>query len=291
MLPKPPEDDYDSAEDGDYVPPKEPDSDDSEDGEALLEEPVKEATTEESLEQKKKREALWASFQASATSSNGDGGSALSPITKEKRMIKVEKRYRFAGKEIVEVVEVAEDSPDAKKWPQWNVHGQPEDTQVEKAQPASASLDSKPSNLPSTNTPPIPPTSLSSQSTPPEPSTAREINSGLASTSASASAHSSPPTATTGTPAPKRPGPRKPRTSLPSLPSSGNKAKKLTTLDKSAMDWRAHVSTQPSTVADELVQNQRGGGYLEKVEFLDRVEERKESVLEEGRGKRRKLGG
>lgn len=88
----------------------------------------------------------------------------------------------------------------------------------------------------------------------------------------------------------KRPGPRKPKTSLAALPSS-HKAKKLTTLDKSAMDWSAHVTTQTDpTVRDELEANRRGGGYLEKVEFLKRVEERKEDAMEAIKSnKRRRL--
>jgi hypothetical protein len=66
--------------------------------------------------------------------------------------------------------------------------------------------------------------------------------------------------------------------------------KKLTTLDKSAMDWRAHVdSAQPSSgLKDELDANRRGGGYLEKVEFLQRVEQRKEDTLEASRATKRR---
>jgi hypothetical protein len=88
----------------------------------------------------------------------------------------------------------------------------------------------------------------------------------------------------------KRPGPRKPKTSLAALPSS-QKAKKLTTLDKSAMDWSAHINTQQdSAIKDELEANRRGGGYLEKVEFLKRVDERKEDAIEASKSnKRRRL--
>lgn len=89
---------------------------------------------------------------------------------------------------------------------------------------------------------------------------------------------------------PKRPGPRKPKIVLPPLPQAGSssqKPKKLTTLDKSAMDWRDHVNT--SQDADQLDVNRKGGGYLDKVDFLQRVEERKESVLDANKsGKRRR---
>lgn len=100
----------------------------------------------------------------------------------------------------------------------------------------------------------------------------------------------------TSAPAPlksvKKPGPRKPKTTLAPLPGA-QKAKKLTTLDKSAMDWRSHVdSAQQSSsgIKDELDANRRGGGYLEKVEFLQRVEQRKEEALEANKATKRRRG-
>lgn len=89
----------------------------------------------------------------------------------------------------------------------------------------------------------------------------------------------------------KRPGPRKPKISLAAVPTSKPKAKKITTLDKSAMDWRAHVNTQADpTVKDELEANRRAGGYLERVEFLDRVDLRKQEVMEANKGGKRRRG-
>ena len=88
----------------------------------------------------------------------------------------------------------------------------------------------------------------------------------------------------------KRPGPRKSKITLASLP--GPKAKKLTTLDKSAMDWRAHIQAEEesgSSLKDDLEANRRAGGYLEKVGFLKRVEERREENLDAIKSKRRKL--
>jgi Bucentaur or craniofacial development len=56
------------------------------------------------------------------------------------------------------------------------------------------------------------------------------------------------------------------------------------------MDWNAHVNTQQdAAIKDELEANRRGGGYLEKVEFLKRVEERKDDALEASKSKRRRL--
>jgi Bucentaur or craniofacial development len=55
------------------------------------------------------------------------------------------------------------------------------------------------------------------------------------------------------------------------------------------MDWRAHIESQ-SGVKDELEANRRGGGYLEKMDFLHRVEERREDVFEASKSsKRRRL--
>lgn len=86
----------------------------------------------------------------------------------------------------------------------------------------------------------------------------------------------------------RRPGPRKPKTTLSAPPP---KAKKLSTLDKSAMDWNKHINAQTELEArNELEVNRRGGGYLEKMEFLKRVDERKEDVIEANKPtKRRKL--
>lgn len=166
-------------------------------------------------------------------------------------MVKIEKRYLFAGKEVLEVVEVADNSPDAKKWPLWKPPEQ-EDTDVSSA----------------TSITPVRPISTLSGS----------------------NSSSSQPPSEPRLPPGKRPGPRKPKTSLPALPSS-QKAKKLTTLDKSAMDWSAHINAQQdSMIKDELEANRRGGGYLEKVEFLKRVDERKEDAIDAHKSnKRRRL--
>jgi len=57
------------------------------------------------------------------------------------------------------------------------------------------------------------------------------------------------------------------------------------------MDWQTHVQAeQHSGLKDELEANRKAGGYLEKVQFLKRVEERKDGTLESLKStKRRKL--
>lgn len=150
-----------------------------------------------------------------------------------------------------EVVETDVDSPDAKKWPLWRAPGE---------------VDASP--LVST------PSTEASPSTLVSPDTAVAV----------ANMSIKHP--------PKRPGPRKPKVTLAALPaSSSTKAKKLSTLDKSAMDWRSHIqATEASGLKDELEANRRSGGYLEKVEFLKRVDERKDNVIETSKSsKRRRL--
>ena len=135
-----------------------------------------------------------------------------------------------------EVVEVPEDSEDAKKWPLWSESGAPNQNTTDILNLASSSSNS---------------TTQGSKF--------------------------------------KARGPRKPKILLPSLPtSSRHKAKTLTTLDKSSMDWKAHLNSDGATTKDELEANRRSEGYLGKIEFLQRVSERKDSILEETQAKKRR---
>ena len=160
-----------------------------------------------------------------------------------------------------EVVEVLEDSPEAKKWPLWK-------------EPLTELSNEAPSEI-SIPAPSIPVTASSN----PSSSSTQTPNSAISTTT---SASAKPPV--------RKPGPRKPKTSLAPLPGP-SKTKKLSTLDKSAMDWQTHVhSEQHSGLKDELEANRKAGGYLEKVQFLKRVEERKDGTLESLKStKRRKL--
>ena len=166
-----------------------------------------------------------------------------------------------------------EDSADAKKWPLYT--GIKEDTVTAASSQSSINPDLTLSQ--SSPSPAAEPARGPSEST---------LES-LAGTSAAATSGSS--TASVNKHPTKRPGPRKSRTTLGPIPGPA-KAKKLTTLDKSAMDWKKHLEDAGSSVTDELEANRRGGGYLEKVEFLKRVEERKEETLDALKSnKRRKL--
>ncbi|KAG9218176.1 hypothetical protein CCMSSC00406_0008115 [Pleurotus cornucopiae] len=214
--------DSDSENDGDYVPPVEKDSSSSDkdkDGGHCDEDKstprLVPPTAEDAEAQKAAKHALWASFQAAVASE--PPSQAHTATTKAK--VTIEKRYRFAGEDVIDVVEVEEDCEDAKRWPR-------------------ACKTSSPSASASTNSTPRPPA--------------------------------------------KRPGPRRPKVTLAPLP--WRKAKKLSTLEKSAMDWRAHVAAEAgSGLQEELDVNRKGGGYLEKVDFLGRVDGRKDGILEASR--------
>ncbi|KAF9069501.1 bucentaur or craniofacial development-domain-containing protein [Rhodocollybia butyracea] len=75
---------------------------------------------------------------------------------------------------------------------------------------------------------------------------------------------------------------------IPGSSRAGGAPTKLTTLAKSAIDWRVHVDNDLTKDELEANRKQGGGGYLEKVKFLDRVSERRENILNASKsGKRR----
>lgn len=164
-----------------------------------------------------------------------------------------------------EVVEVLEDSEDAKKWPLWRPN-------VKAGTQTDAGL---PNPIPAVDEASAPVISDLSAETTREAPTPTSQNT----------------TATNGLSKRPRPGPRKPKTALPELSSAVGKKKTLTTIEKSAMDWKAHVAAE-GDVQDELARNRRagGGGYLEKVQFMERVGSRREEIFEREKGsKRRKV--
>lgn len=173
-----------------------------------------------------------------------------------------------------EVVEVPEDSAEATKWPIWKETVEEASSAVVQDRMGSSSLLS---TEPVAN-PGVKDDTTSVGSTHRSSPTAETLSSNTS--------------AVTDKPAPKRPGPRKSKITLASLPGP-SKAKKMTTLEKSAMDWKKHVHSaeeSSASIKDELEANRRAGGYLEKVDFLKRVEERKEEALESLKSnKRRKL--
>lgn len=153
--------------------------------------------------------------------------------------------------------EVPEDSDDAKKWPRW-IGDSPAQSGLSPTVTTSNNLTNNDLSHPS------------------NPSSPSDPSSSL--------------TAPSFTPQARlKPGPRKSKVNLSALlASSSQKPKKLSTLEKSALDWNTHVSSGDANAQAALAANRKGGGYLEKVEFLQRVEERKGDVVEATKGKRRR---
>ncbi|KAK7047920.1 hypothetical protein VNI00_006248 [Paramarasmius palmivorus] len=241
----------DSEDDADYIPPPDKhdhsESDDDSDDEPSSKRPrIAEQTTTPTETEEEKKEARDKTWKAFTTSVAQDKEKEKET---EVKMVKIERRHLFAGEEVVEIVEVPEDSAEAKKWP---IVSTTSDTAPSLASPSAST----------------PPPSLTTTTT---------------SVSTTASTTALDPSSN---PKPKpKPGPRKPKTLLSAPTASVNKPKKITMLQKSAMDWSAATSEDK----DELEANRRGGaGYLDKVEFLERVNERKDAVLEAGKGKRRR---
>ena len=162
-----------------------------------------------------------------------------------------------------EIIDVPEDSADAKKWPLWK----PPEGQNEAGVPYKSDSGT---STPATEDPPP----------------AAAVASASVTSSSSVSPAQAQPLTT------KRPIRRKPKLQLAELPSTGSqKGKKLTTLEKSALDWKAHVGTSGEPeLASELEANRRGGGYLEKIEFLQRVGDRKGQAFEANKDHKRRRG-
>ncbi|KJA18755.1 hypothetical protein HYPSUDRAFT_44918 [Hypholoma sublateritium FD-334 SS-4] len=258
------EDVSDSEDDEDYTPLEGKESEDSaseaenhDDFSTATEKPVDEA------ERKRERDALWSTFQESVRQPEA----RTEQQTQPPKMVKIERKYLFAGKEVLEVVDVPEDSQDAKKWPLWIDHEKHGPTDLPFSSPEDA-----------TDTAVFEKTHEG-----------RSMQKLCVDTTRSTSDPVPPPVPKLQM---RRAGPRKSKITLAPLPGS-TKAKKMTTLDKSAMDWKSHLQTETvagSSVADELTANRKSGGYLEKVEFLKRVGERKDETLESLKSsKRRRL--
>ncbi|RXW23520.1 hypothetical protein EST38_g2356 [Candolleomyces aberdarensis] len=250
---RPIEEDSDSENDEDYVPGKDDGGSSSGSEHSVNEGEPTETERKEEVKEKKDFNKVWETFQASVASQPTTNNEV-----KKEKLVKVVKKYRFAGEEHEEIIEVPETSEDANRWPQC----------VDTPSSSSTPVVIPPSERTSTST------SAAASLPPANPSTSSSLQPNL-----------KPPQR-------KPPGPRKPKTTLPTLPTSysTNKAKKITTLEKSTMDWTAHV--QGSGQGSELEMNKKSGGsYLEKVEFLNRVDERKEELLDNAGSsmKRRKL--
>ncbi|WWC87537.1 uncharacterized protein L201_002427 [Kwoniella dendrophila CBS 6074] len=186
---------------------------------------------------------------------------------KEVEMIDIQRARRFAGETIYETVKIRKDDPEAIAY--LAKQSEPEGQGEKQSVSMEGELSSNVSGIPVKEGDSTVPLSSSNQST--------KIN--------STSPIIPPPNPITSiTPRPKGPPiRRKPRQSLESMSAALDKGKKMTTLEKSQMDWKSHT-TQTKGLQDELSSNRKNGsGYLDKKDFLDRVGERRSNTFDSNR--------
>ncbi|KAI8063653.1 bucentaur or craniofacial development-domain-containing protein [Gilbertella persicaria] len=83
---------------------------------------------------------------------------------------------------------------------------------------------------------------------------------------------------------PKKSTPKRPKSNLSSLVSKYNiKEPKMNTLEKSKLDWQGFVDKEG--IRDELKYKNKDG-YMEKVAFLQRVDDRRLDQLKQGQKKK-----
>ncbi|QRV82100.1 bucentaur or craniofacial development protein [Ceratobasidium sp. AG-Ba] len=242
-------------EDEDYVPDEhESDSDEDtkrESKKQRVEEP--ESAPVNPVMDDTARNSLWESFLESATTS-ASVSSQVTPAPEPKKIV-IERRHRFAGEDVTEKVQVAEDSAKALEWKKKETSSTPAQTSSPIKSPLAATpVSSEPSTRASSSC----------------PSLVDPVKQGAKQAAVKPKAVA------------------KPRKSLSSLAAAA-KPKKLTTLEKSKLDWQAHLAAATPEERDELERNRQAGGagYLEKVDFLARVGERRENAFEDSKRKRR----
>ncbi|KAG8983558.1 hypothetical protein FRB90_005906 [Tulasnella sp. 427] len=250
---------YDGSEDDDYYVPQQENGSDCEASEgarrskkARLSGPMQnEQPPTKSAEQiKAERDALWAEFQASVSSSSIENSRGNKPKT-----VKVRVAHEFAGEEVIEIKEVQEGSAEATKWPM--VVEDKGDDQAGGSTPCT----STPADTGASAA--LFPGAGPSVSVLPE---ARSIN------------DAPPLKKPTPTSATRRPG--RPKGSSLAALVAATKPKKISTLEKSRLDWDAHLASTPSKEeVDELERDRKdGAGYLDRMDYLKRVDERKEAA-------------
>ncbi|BGP02462.1 SWR1-complex protein 5 [Rhodotorula toruloides] len=190
----------------------------------------------------------------------------------EEELVKIVVEYEFAGEKVAQEKMVPRSSAEAQAYFARNPSASSSTSTSQPSGSASAPSDPTSSSLDALFGP-----DTSTSATPDAPS---------------ASASPAP------VPAPSKPAP--PAGGAPKRKKAGGlagvaaslgvgKPAKLNTLEKSKLDWNSFVSTQ--TGLEDTLAHARKDGYLEKRDFLDRVDARKEEGWEKARGEARRRGG
>ncbi|GAA6064260.1 hypothetical protein JCM10212_002587 [Sporobolomyces blumeae] len=208
-------------------------------------------------------------------------------------LVEIEVTYEFAGEKISQSKRVPRTSREAQAYFALHPpHPHPRGSTFES--PQSGSSGTNPSVPRSTA-----PSSIDALFGPEaDPVASKEPDSSTSTTTTTATATTAMTTTTApraeATDADRPPPPRKrkaPGGGLGALASSlgvgpGAKPPKLNTLEKSKLDWDSYVSKE--TGLSDTLSHARKDGYLEKRDFLDRVERRKEEGYEAGKKKARR---
>ncbi|BGP16697.1 hypothetical protein JCM10213_009113 [Rhodosporidiobolus nylandii] len=289
LLPSEDEDDEDFRLSADEASGSGSDSDsDDEDGKrrAKKRAKVEEAPAEPAMT-KSAIDDLWASFNddsadpygasssstsaaapAAGSSAAGVGAAAGKGKKQEDEMVKIEIEYEYAGEKIAQEKLVPRSSIEAQAW----LARYPKASSTSTGKPAapapaapSTSINTAPSSLDALFGP--------SSAEPAHPAPATTGPSGEAT-------KAGPPPKLGGAPKRKAGG----GLAAAAAKLGVGKPAKLNTLEKSKMDWNKHVATTGDS--DDLA-NARKDGYLEKKDFLDRVEVSREEGWERLKAGRR----
>ncbi|GAA6043487.1 hypothetical protein JCM8097_000738 [Rhodosporidiobolus ruineniae] len=296
LLPSDDEDDQDFNPD-DVESASDDDSDDDDQHHSKrtkVEQPVEPAMSKSAIDD------LWASFNddstdpysatggasAAGAGSSATGGAAGKGKAKEDDKVLIENEYEYVGEKITQERLVLRSSAEAQAW----LARYPKATATSTGKPAAA-----PAPSASTSTASAAAASASAPAASAATSSSLDALFGPSSGS-SASPAPTPVASSSSAPAPApQPGPpklggapkRKAGGGLAAAAAKlgvGKKPAKLNTLEKSKLDWNNHVTTTGDS--DDLATARRNG-FLEKKDFLDRVEGKREEEWERLKAGRR----
>ncbi|WWD16774.1 hypothetical protein CI109_101206 [Kwoniella shandongensis] len=239
-------------------------SEDDDDGEVQRKKAKLEQERDEVEERRRKAREEYEKLKAEMAGESSSTTAAGATKEVEVEKVEIKRARRFAGETIYETAKLPASDPEVVAYLARQVESST--TKADESDPSTTNIVGAISEA----------TPMTSAMVSNDPSSSTSNNVQPSSTTPTISAHPAP--------RPKGPPPRrKPRQSLEQMSAALDKGKKMTTLEKSAMDWKSHTSSS-TNLSDELAANRRNGGYLEKQDFLDRVGERRAGAFGTGSG-------